>query len=303
MSIRRIWIFILIYTLHFHLSAQEVDKVELLQDLQFLSSDELEGRKPLSPGSSRAKKFITARFEKLGLSSQYLDYAQTFVLRDERGKGKSLGRASNIIGFIPGTESAKIIVISAHYDHLGKTEVGIFNGADDNASGTAALLALAAYFSTHPPMASLMFVALDGEEMGLQGARALVKDFPFPLEDVLVNVNMDMISRSKENKLFAVGTYHYPQFKAPLEKAARGAKINLGFGHDMPDVGDEDWTYSSDHAAFYEKGIPFIYFGVEDHEDYHKITDTFERIDKDFYYEAVNLIINGIKALDESFFD
>ena len=209
---------------------------------------------------------------------------------------------ANIIGFIPGQQSGTIIVITAHFDHLGKKEGRIYNGADDNASGTAGLLALAAYFSRNKPFCSILFAALDAEEMGLQGARALVRDFPFPLEEVLLNVNMDMISRSDKREIFAAGTGHYPQFRKTLEKSAEDAEIQLRFGHDEPGTGRDDWTNASDHAAFHEKGVPFIYFGVEDHKDYHQTTDIYENVDHEFYYQAVKLIIRSVRDLDESLY-
>src|SRR5690606_6554078 len=142
---------VLIFSLFsFCLFAQEVDRERLVGDIQYLASDELEGRKPLTEGGNKAAQFIRERFSELGLTSQYMDYTQSFALKADRGKGGELGEASNIVGFIPGHESEKLIVITAHYDHLGMTEDGvIFNGADDNASGTAALLAMAEYFSRH----------------------------------------------------------------------------------------------------------------------------------------------------------
>jgi Zn-dependent M28 family amino/carboxypeptidase len=283
--------------------AQEVDQTSLLRDIEYLSSDELAGRKPLTDGNLKAALFIRERFEELGLSSQYKNYTQSFALKADRGAGEKLGNGSNIVGFVPGRESDRIIVITAHYDHLGTNREGmIFNGADDNASGTAALLAMAEHFSRHRPKVSMVFAALDAEEMGLQGARALVRDFPFPLENVLVNINMDMISRSEKNELYAAGTWHHPELKPFLKKASKGNKVKLRFGHDEPGVGNGDWTHASDHAAFHEKGIPFVYFGVEDHEDYHKDTDIFANIDPDFYYEAVRLIMKCVEELDNSYF-
>lgn len=303
MSTRKFLVLFLFVLAPLCLTGQAVDREKLLRDIQHLSSDELAGRKPLTEGNYKAAQFIRDRFEALGLTSQYRDYTQSFSLRADRGRGDILGQGSNIVGFIPGQESEKLIVITAHYDHLGTSDAGlIFNGADDNASGSAGLLALAEYFDRKKPKASMLFVALEAEEMGLQGAKALVKDFPFPIEKVLLNINMDMISRSGQNELYAAGTRHYPQLKPVLEKASKGAKVKLRFGHDEPGTGSDDWTHASDHAAFHEKGIPFVYFGVEDHPDYHKHTDTFESIDRDFYYQAVRLIIRCVEELDDSFF-
>ncbi|RZS95531.1 M28 family peptidase [Cecembia calidifontis] len=292
-----LWIiFCLVPTLSF---SQRIDAEELLKDMAYLSSDELEGRRPLSEGSLKAREYIRSRFEALGLTSQYRNYTQYFNFTHRRD-GQLFENAANIIGFVPGAETEKLIVVMAHYDHLGKVGDKIFNGADDNASGTAAVLALARYFSAHRPKHSMMFVALDGEEMGHQGAKALVADFPFPLEQIVLNINMDMISRNVDQELYAVGTYHYPHLKPLIEKVSSGRNPKLLFGHDQPESGRDDWTLASDHAQFHLKGIPFIYFGVEDHEDYHQETDTFDRIDQKFYVDAVQLILDVLISLDKN---
>lgn len=291
--------FLLLYSLTLFqiVSAQTINSEQLIQDIKYLSSVELEGRKPLSEGSLKARSYIKDRFNSLGLTSQYPDFTQYFEFLNHR-EGKLYERAANIIAFLPGSESGKIIVIMAHYDHLGRIGDEIFYGADDNASGTAAVLALSEYFSKNRPKHSMMFVALDAEEMGHQGAKAFVDDFPFPLEQVILNINMDMISRNDENEIYASGTYHYPFLKPIIEKAAIGHQPTLLFGRDIPDTGRDDWTNASDHSQFHKNGIPFIYFGVEDHKDYHKTTDTFENIDPDFYTATVGLIAKIIMTLD-----
>lgn len=278
--------------------AQKIDADQLLKDIAYLASDELEGRKPLSEGSLKARKLFTNRFKSMGLTSQFRDYTQYFDFRNRRD-GLLYEKAANIVGFIPGETTENLIVIMAHYDHLGRKGDKIFNGADDNASGAAAVLALAQYFSENRPQHSMMFVALDAEEMGHQGAKALVEDFPFPIEQVILNINMDMISRNDDNQLYAVGTYHYPHLKSIISKVSEGRRPTLLFGHDEPEMGRDDWTLASDHAQFHLKGIPFIYFGVEDHEDYHKETDTFENIHPEFYIDVVNLILDIIISLDK----
>jgi Zn-dependent M28 family amino/carboxypeptidase len=279
------------------LFGQKISKEQLLGDIKYLASQELEGRKPLSEGSMKARTFIKERFASLGMSSQYPDYTQYFDFQNQR-EGKLYENAANIVGFIPGSNTDKLIVIMAHYDHLGRHGENLFLGADDNASGTAAVLALATYFSENRPSHSMMFVALDAEEMGHHGAKALVADFPFDLEQVVLNINLDMISRNKDNQIYAVGTYHSPFLKPLISEVSTGRSPKLLFGHDIPDTGRNDWTRASDHAQFHDKGIPFIYFGVEDHEDYHRPTDTFENIQPEFYTGAVELILDIIIALD-----
>jgi Zn-dependent M28 family amino/carboxypeptidase len=138
---------------------------------------------------------------------------------------------------------------------------------------------------------------VDGEEMGLRGARAFVAaGWP---EEMVLNLNMDMISRS-DSLLFAVGTSHYPHLKPILETVGPRPPVQLRFGHDVAGVeGVQDWTGSSDHGAFHDEGIPFIYFGVEDHDDYHHPTDDFERIDPAFYINAVRTVLASVLAMDE----
>lgn len=296
-SFLKITLFIFTLSLPTLSEAQKVNQDQLISDIQYLSSDELEGRKPMSEGNIKAQSFIKERFEKLGLSSQYDDFTQTFSFTNRRD-GKIYDKASNIVGFVPGSESDKIIVVMGHYDHIGRNGDDIFNGADDNASGTVAMMALAEYFSKNRPNHSMMFVALDAEEMGMQGARALVADFPFPIDQVKLNINMDMVSRNDQNELYAVGTHHYPFLKPSLERASVGSSPKLMFGHDVPGSGRDDWTNASDHAQFHQKKVPFIYFGVEDHDDYHTPRDTFENIQPEFFKGAVELILNCLITLD-----
>ncbi|MDF2156535.1 M28 family peptidase [Algoriphagus sp. CAU 1675] len=282
--------------------AQSIRTSNLIKHLNYLASDELGGRKTGTEGNAMARTYILEEFEKIGLETHYLDMQQAFTFQNRREQKEYTG--INVVAFVPGTETKKLIVLTAHYDHVGiraKNTEGdsIYNGADDNASGTAALLELAKYFSENPPRHSMIFAALDAEEMGLQGARALLRDFPFDLEQIEVNVNMDMISRSDKGELYASGTYHHPQLKSILENASSGQKPTLLFGHDLPDTGADDWSYSSDHGAFLEKGIPFVYFGVEDHEDYHQPSDEYHAIDSEFFVDAMNLILKCVLELDE----
>ena len=288
--------FILLFfcCLPFHSRSQKIDTQVLIEDIQFLSSDQLEGRSVTTEGNQKAASYIKERFKDLDLSSQFPDYTQSFSLNEDL---EQEGHGENIIGFVPGFASSKIILIMAHYDHLGTKGKDIYNGADDNASGTAALLKMAAYFKENRPLHSILFAATDAEEEGLLGAKALLKDFPFPLNQIQLVVNMDMISRSEDNTLYAVGTRFYPQFKPYLEKSGKKSAIQLVFGNDGG-KGELDWTNSSDHGPFHKKGIPFIYFGVPDHKDYHKPTDTFKNIDQTFYTQACELILNSILEID-----
>ncbi len=269
--------------------AQQLDSATLIQDIRTLASPEFAGRKPGTEGHQKAANYIVQRFESLGLNHYGTCYIDTFTLRnDEVGQ--------NILGYIPG-HTKEAIIISGHYDHLGERDGQLYLGADDNASGAAALLSLAAYFSEHQPHYTLIFAAFDAEESGLQGARAFVGNPPLPLADIVLNINMDMISRNDNNELYAAGGFHYPHL-LPLLDIPHG-QVTLRTGHDNPALGRrDDWTNQSDHAVFHRLGIPFVYFGVEDHPDYHTPNDTFENIQPAFYYHAVQIILQFIKNTD-----
>jgi len=152
-------------------------------------------------------------------------------------------------------------------------------------------------------MHGMVFAAVDAEEMGLKGAKALVEKFPLPLDQILLNVNMDMLSRSDAKEVYASGSYYHPVFKRILETIPIQMHAQLRFGHDIPGTGSEDWTRSSDHGAFFEKKIPHLYFGVEDHADYHTPSDEFQQIQPTFYLAAVHLILDAILALDRELLD
>lgn len=280
-------------------SFETVDRSQLLSDIEYLASDELAGRFPGSEGSRMAQAHIEARFQALGLETIGTGYRHLFDHTNRRS-GQEFSDLVNLIGMITGRDNPdQFIAVIAHYDHLGESDGEIFNGADDNASGTGGLLAAARYFSHNPPKSSLLFIALDAEEQGLGGARYFVENPALPLNQITVVVNMDMISHNFENELYAVGTYHYPFLKPLLEAVAETAPVQLQFGYDS-DEWPQDWTFSSDHGPFHSNGIPFIYFGVEDHPHYHTPTDTFDRINPDFYVAAVETIIGAIEEFDRN---
>ncbi|MFK7846525.1 MAG: M28 family peptidase [Rhodothermales bacterium] len=269
---------------------QKFDAVTLLSHVRELASDEYGGREAGTAGNEAARTYIAADFEESGLAAFEGGYISSF----EAGK--------NVIGFVGGTSSPdQYIVMTAHFDHLGKRDGKIFNGADDNASGTAALLIAAAYFKKHPLSHSIIFAALDAEEKGLLGAKAFVKNPPVNAANIGLNINMDMISHNDKDELYAVGTYHYPFLKPYLETVGASADIKLMFGHDVPGTGHDDWTSASDHGPFHRQWkLPFVYFGVEDHEDYHKHTDEYNKIEPAFYIQAVDTILDAVIELDKN---
>jgi len=293
----------------------EIDKEKLLSDLQILSHDSLEGRGFGTKGNLKGQQFIVKRFKELDVAAAFENgYSQSFShtiggrrrqrafpisdpLEDFSNVPDTTLEGANIAVMIPG-KTDKVIVITAHHDHLGIINGKIFNGADDDGSGTASLFAMAQYFKSKSLKHTLIFAAVDAEEVGLAGSMYLVDNFPVNLDKVSLNVNLDMISHTDSLKLWATGLYHYPQLRPPLD--AINSPIKLWFGHDDPNDEElDDWTDNSDHQAFHERNIPFIYFGVDDHVDYHRATDEFENINPEFYVEAVRLIIQAIEGYDK----
>jgi len=283
----------------------------LVEDVRVLAAPDMEGRKTGSAGNRKARALLEARFRAIGLQPFGGGYAQpfSFTRRSIRGlfsaDGKfetHYGDAANIIGWLPGTaEPGRYMVISAHYDHLGVRGGKLHPGADDNASGVAALLAMAAWFRAHPPRHSIIFAAFDAEEMGVRGAKAFFDALPVPKEAIALNLNLDMISSSARGEIFASGLHHYPFLRPHVEQAAALHTVRVLTGHDrpMPLAGlVENWTGSSDHRVFHEAGIPYLYFGVEDHPDYHAPTDTFERLNRAFLARSANLILEVAIGLD-----
>ena len=283
-------------------SSAILDARLLLQDLKTLSADDMEGRVVDTPGGGRARAFVLKRFAESGVTTLGGAYTTAFTFG---GRGGRVGqrRGVNVVGKIDGTSRRdRYIVLSAHYDHIGPRNGQVSNGADDNASGTAALFAAAAYFSVHRPATSIIFAAFDAEEAGLQGSKAFVSQPPVPIGSIAINVNLDMIGRDPADKLFAVGVRLNPFLKPYIESVAARAPVKLLMGHDGPGgrAGgpEEDWTNESDHASFQRARIPAIYLGVEDFDQHHEVTDDYETMSHDFYVRAVETVIALIREFD-----
>jgi hypothetical protein len=275
------------------------DSARILEDLFFLASDALEGRALGSRGGELARARVEDGFREAGLGPPPgAETVQPFLAPNRSG-GAPL-RGANVLALVEGSAGeGPLIVITAHYDHVGVRDGQIFNGADDNASGTAALLSIARYLARSPLRHDVLLAALDGEERGLRGAEALLGAEWLDVDRIALNVNMDMVARS-DSVLYAAGAYHTPALRPILDATAREAPVTLLLGHDEPGIpGVDDWTRQSDHGAFHARGIPFVYFGVEDHPDYHRPTDDAERIDPGFYMDSIRTILMAVRALDD----
>ena len=211
--------------------------------------------------------------------------------------------ARNIIGYVTGTAAPDdFIVVSAHFDHLGVIGGTVYPGADDNASGTAALLAIAAYVRAHAPSHSVVFAAFDAEELGLRGSRAFVDRLPFPRERLRLDINIDEIGRADDGRLFVAGVGHTPALRPIVETAALTSAVPVHLGHDRSRFLTgltADWTDASDQGSFHDAGVPFLYFGVEDHDDVHEPSDVADRIDAAFYTASAETVLSALLAADQ----
>jgi Zn-dependent M28 family amino/carboxypeptidase len=274
-----------------------VDSDQVLADVATLAADDMEGRAVGSPGGIKARNYVHARFAQVGLQPFGDSFLQPFNYESQKYGGTIEG--ANLLGFIPGELGAPLIVVTAHYDHLGVVDGAVYNGADDNASGVAALLEAARYFVAEPPRHTIVFAAIDAEEDGREGSKFLVANPPVPLETVALNVNLDMLSQSDKDELFVAGAFHSPWLAPWLEQIADEAAVVVLQGHDSPSWGEnQDWTTESDHRAFHEAGVPFVYFGVEDHPQYHQPTDDADAIPVDFFLRAVATVVHAIAVFD-----
>ena len=276
------------------------DSARLLEDLRILSADDMQGRQAGTPGGEKARTYVVERFKASGIQPFGESYTHPFTFASGRAEAATERKAANVLGFVAGSQSpSRYIVVSAHYDHIGVRNGEVFNGADDNASGTAALFAIAKHFSENRPANSLLFAAFDAEESGMRGARAFLAKPPVDSAALVLNVNADMIGRDPDDKLFVVGTRQQPFLLPYIKTIATSAPVKLIPGHDNPaEKGVEDWTRSSDHAAFCQAKIPCLYFGVEDFGNHHKSSDDYETMTHDFYVRAVETLIAAVKVFD-----
>jgi len=267
---------------------------KLLHHVKVLSLDGFEGRRTGTKGGIKAKQYIIDQFKELSVQPLGDTFEQDFSFTS-RGE---MYNGVNVLGLIKGTSNQyKYIVISAHYDHEGIRNGNIYNGADDNASGISGLFAFAEYFKNNPPKHSIILAAFDGEEQGLKGSKYFVDNSIVPLHYIDANINLDMISRSDKNELYAVGTRYNATLKNIILNFKQSEKVTLLTGHDGND-GKQNWTNSSDQGSFHKKKIPFLFFSVEDHDDYHRPTDDYENIHPEFFIEVVKIIISVFNKVD-----
>ncbi len=268
-----------------------------LEIVEVLAADSMQGRRSGTGGNAMARAFLETEMAARGLRPHAESYEHRFSFAGREGETVE---GVNLIARIPGTlGSGPVLVVTAHYDHVGTRGEDIYNGADDNASGVAGTLAVADHFMANPPLHDVVIALLDAEEMGLQGARAFLADGIVEPGRIGLNVNFDMLSKNDRNELYAAGAFHTPALEPLLLAIADDAPVMLKLGHDDPALGPDDWTNQSDHGPFHAAGVPFVYFGVEDHPEYHQPTDVYETIPQDFFLRAVDTVVMATDRLDK----
>jgi hypothetical protein len=213
-------------------------------------------------------------------------YLQPFSARSVAAAHAGLDTAlatQNVVALVPGTDPVlknQYVVIGAHFDHLGRSPFNsmdpgagnaIRHGADDNASGTAAVMELARLFAREPARRSIIFANFSGEELGLLGSQYFVEHPPVPLEKMDAMLNFDMVGRMRDNKLIVYGVTTATELSAIVDSANVAPRLAVTA------VGDGYGP--SDHSSFYAEGIPVLHFFTELHEDYHRATDVASKID------------------------
>jgi len=256
---------------------------EPLSAVEYLAADALEGRFAGTRGEECAGEYIAVMFERIGLEPAGDDgWFQTLSLASAAMPHAPDGEGRNVLGLLRGSDpdlAASAVIVGAHYDHLGHGgfgsvgEVGeIHNGADDNASGVAAMLEAARRLAGGPrPARSILFIAFTGEELGLLGSSHYTRNPALPLSRTIAMVNLDMVGRLEDDPLIVYGVGTAPEWKDIIERANAGPAIPMAF---------EPAGYGpSDHTSFYSSDIPVLHLFTNVHGDYHKPSDDWQAID------------------------
>lgn len=274
-----------------------ITPAELSKHLYIVADDNMEGRNTGEPGQKRAGEYLINEYKKNGISFPpgatdfYQKVPSEFM---KRGFAPKLNDSENIWTFIEGSEKPQeIIVISAHYDHVGMKNGEVFNGADDDGSGTVALLEIAQAFKKAKddgfgPKRSILFLHVTGEEHGLHGSRFYSENPLFPIENTVVDINIDMIGRrdtlhpKTNNYIYVIGSDRLSSELHTINEEVNAKYTQLELDYKYNDRKDPERIYfRSDHYNFAKKGIPAIFFFNGIHADYHLSSDTPDKIEYD----------------------
>lgn len=286
--------------------ANTINTDDLKRHLVVLASDSLEGRETGKPGQKMAAEYIANYFKSIGIPPYKRGtYYQKFSVKSGRHLckcstcdapflkeilSKNKVKGENVLGYIEGSDlKDELVIITAHYDHLGMHDTLIFNGADDDGSGTVAALEIAEAFMQAKkegkgPRRSVLIMPVSGEEKGLLGSKYYTDNPVYPLENTVANFNIDMIGRVDEyhdnpDYVYLIGSDRLStelhNISEDVNKKHFGLELDYTFNaKDDPNR----YYYRSDHYNFAKNNIPVIFYFNGVHEDYHKTTDTIEKI-------------------------
>ena len=268
-----------------------------------LASDEFEGRRTGEKGQKMAAEYLANYYKTHAINAANSNGSYLQPIAKEYFRGQSKNASENVVAFIKGAEKPnEYIVISSHYDHIGVKGGKIYNGADDDASGTSAVLEIAEAFKKaaeagHGPKRSIVFLNVTGEEEGLFGSRYYTENPIFPLDGAVANLNIDMIGRfdkqHAENPEFVylIGADKLSSELHNLSEEMNKKYVNLDLDYTYNDENDPNrFYYRSDHYNFAKNNIPIIFYFNGVHQDYHKSTDTADKIRYDLLQKRTQLV-------------
>ncbi len=305
----------------------QIDTQSIKSHLEFLSHDWLEGRESGEKGQFIAGLYLKSQLQALGYEPIFQDSVHQKSFFQHFTFGKINPRKSfNVAGILKGTELAhEYIVLSAHYDHLGLGKNGVYNGADDNASGTSTLLEIARIFAKlkkegYPPKRSIIFLFFSAEEKGLLGSEFFTDNPPVNLQNIITNLNVDMVGRVDEkhqkiqekNYVYIIGSNFISDDLHELNEKINREYVNIALDYSYNSKIDKlRLYYRSDHYNFAKNNIPVIFYFSGLHDDYHQVTDTSDKIMYDktlkiaqlifgnaFYLAYNNIILRKKKEMD-----
>lgn len=283
--------------------ANTITQEDLKTLVYALASDTYQGRKTGEKGQKLAAQYLAEFYKKRAIIGALEQGEYLQMIPKSYFRGRSKDAASNVIAFIKGTSKPdEYIVLSAHYDHVGVRGGKIYNGADDDASGTSAVLEIAEAFKMaadagNGPKRSLVFLHVSGEEIGLFGSKYYVEHPIFSLENTVANLNIDMIGRvdaahkNKPNFVYLIGADKLSKELHNLSEATNKKYVNLDLDYTYNDESDPNrFYYRSDHYNFAKNGVPIIFYFNGVHKDYHKPSDTPDKIRYDLLQKRTQLI-------------
>ena len=274
-----------------------ITSTELKVHLSIIASDSMEGRDTGSEGQKKAGRYLVEQYKKDGIpfpkgaDSYYQKVPAAFMNKDS---GENLPDSANIWAFIEGSEKPdEIVVVSAHYDHVGIKNGEVYNGADDDGSGTVSLLEIAQAFEKakkegHGPKRSILILHMTGEEHGLYGSEFYSENPLFPITKTVADVNIDMVGRRDElhkdsnNYVYLIGSDYLSTDLFNICEAVNTKYTHLNLDYKFNDRKDPNrFYYRSDHYNFAKHGIPVVFLFNGVHADYHQASDEVDKIEFD----------------------